>query len=76
MKHATIAAIENDLAFISDALDAVSDLEAMMLWLCQVFLNPDAASRMSVNLVRIKVGLQTARKWESWLRNGKHLREE
>jgi len=74
-KHATIAALEDDLARIMAAADAVSDLEAMLLLLCQRHFSPEQASRMSTNLVRVRVGLESIRKWESWLRNGKHLRQ-
>jgi hypothetical protein len=75
LRGATVAAIEEDLAYVADALDAVADLEALMLALCRTSLSVPQADRMSRDLVRVRTGLEANRKWLSWLRNGKHLRE-
>jgi hypothetical protein len=74
-RRAEIATIETDLTWVADGLDALDDLEALMLYLCQRVLNEEQAERMSADLSRARRGLATVRKWMSWIRNGRHLRE-
>ncbi len=76
-RYGSIRDVENDLAAVVAGGFALQDLELEVGKLLRRGRLSDAeAHDMWMRIAAARTGLATAREWESWVRNGRHLGSE